>query len=172
MPPKKIGRTSTSGHVLDAETGCWNWTGTLIAKGYGVAWNGVRKVVAHRLCYERAKGPIPSGMQLDHLCRNRRCVNPDHLEPVTNAENCHRGSMPRLSKSDVVEIRRLHAAGLGCRRLVRQFAVSMTTILNILNRRTWKGIEPDGSGWSGSLSRLPAGSRPGDRAQKAVSHAS
>lgn len=69
---------------------CWAWVGT-IQHGYGlVNQNGKRKQ-AHRVAYEYAKGPIPSGVVLDHLCRNRWCVNPDHLEPVTNRENVLRG---------------------------------------------------------------------------------
>ena len=48
--------------------------------------------IAHRLTYQWAKGPIPAGMELDHLCRNRRCVNPAHLEPVTHRENVRRGA--------------------------------------------------------------------------------
>jgi len=66
---------------------CILWEGTVTDKGYG--WE--RNQYAHRKAYERAKGQIPPGLQLDHLCRNRRCVNPDHLEPVTRKENILRG---------------------------------------------------------------------------------
>lgn len=66
---------------------CWEWTGTHRRKGYG--W--FDKSSSHRLAYEWARGPIPSGLQLDHLCRNHGCVNPLHLEPVTNRENTLRG---------------------------------------------------------------------------------
>ena len=71
------------------ESGCWEWTGQVPKKrGYGI-W--AITVVAHRISYELVKGPIPDGLVLDHLCRNRRCVNPDHLEPVTIRENLLRG---------------------------------------------------------------------------------
>lgn len=69
---------------------CWEWTGAK-ANGYGrVAWRG-RVVAAHRLAYELRVGPIPDGLELDHLCRNRGCVRPDHLDPVTGRVNKLRG---------------------------------------------------------------------------------
>lgn len=75
-------------------TGCWWWYGTVAPDGYGtIGVNyGLRR--AHRVWYELVRGPIPQGMVLDHLCRNRSCVNPDHLEPVTTRENIVRGTGP------------------------------------------------------------------------------
>lgn len=79
--------------------GCWIWTGS-IRKGYGQIWtsldaSGHRSLLqAHRASYELARGPIPEGLDLDHLCRNRLCVNPDHLEPVTRRVNILRGTAP------------------------------------------------------------------------------
>ena len=74
-----------------AESGCWQWTGSLYAVGYGRFSTGGRWVTAHRWCYERLIGPVPPGLDLDHLCRNRPCVNPQHLDPVTRRENLLRG---------------------------------------------------------------------------------
>lgn len=71
--------------------GCWQWTGGTRSTGYGHFWDGRRDVSAHRWSYEHHVGPVPDGLVLDHLCRNRLCVNPDHLEPVTNRENVLRG---------------------------------------------------------------------------------
>ena len=70
---------------------CWLWTGSIKEKGYGRFFLNKRKVPAHRVAYELVKGPIPEGLQIDHLCRVRHCVNPDHLEAVTCRTNILRG---------------------------------------------------------------------------------
>lgn len=79
----------------EPNSGCWLWIGTTHRKGYGQIRIGTRKknkiYMAHRVSYEIHKRTIPDGLQLDHLCRVRCCINPDHLEPVTNRENCRRG---------------------------------------------------------------------------------
>ena len=67
--------------------GCWPWIGALTSGGYGSVGLGGSVVQAHRVVYRLLVGPIPDGLQLDHLCRVRNCVNPDHLEPVTPQEN-------------------------------------------------------------------------------------
>lgn len=70
---------------------CWSWTAALASGGYGLFTVHERMVLSHRFAYELLVGPIPDGLHIDHLCRNRRCVNPDHLEPVTCRENVLRG---------------------------------------------------------------------------------
>lgn len=77
--------------IGEPNSGCWLWVGFVHPKhGYGSyrADGGTR--LAHRVSYERVNGPIPDGKDLDHLCRVRSCVNPDHLEPVTRRENLKR----------------------------------------------------------------------------------
>lgn len=72
---------------VEKTRGCWLWIGATSTKGYGRACVDGRFYQAHRLAYEWSKGLIPEGMQLNHLCRTRHCVNPAHLRPVTNREN-------------------------------------------------------------------------------------
>ncbi len=93
-------------YIAPQPNGCWRWTGYVHTYGYGRFREGTagsRKVQAHRFGYEYFIGPIPKGLDLDHLCRNRACVNPDHLEPVTRRINLLRGiGLP------AIEIRQTH----------------------------------------------------------------
>lgn len=79
------------------EEGCWEIQRPG-GNGYGQVGVGSRqkRISAHRLSYETFVGPIPEGLEIDHLCRNRACINPDHLEPVTTGENTRRG--PRCQR--------------------------------------------------------------------------
>jgi hypothetical protein len=92
MPPLPE-RLSVKFEIAD---GCWEWSACKDRHGYGIIWdtptgNNLR---AHRVVYEALVGPIPSGLVLDHLCRNPSCVNPTHMEPVTHRENILRGVGP------------------------------------------------------------------------------
>lgn len=71
--------------------GCMVWTGPIDTGGYGRAWIGGKRVLTHRASYEMHRGPIQDGKQIDHLCRNRPCMNPWHLEVVDPVTNTRRG---------------------------------------------------------------------------------
>lgn len=82
---------------------CWEWKAARTAQGYGqVRVDGVTRF-AHRVVYEMVVGPIPSGLEIDHLCRNPSCVRPDHLEPVTHAEHVKRTPPGRRGSNNAIK---------------------------------------------------------------------
>ena len=128
---KKVGRLRLSRVRKDGD--CLLWTGHTNSKGYStVQVLGVR-VYIHRLAYMVHVGPIPDGLTIDHLCRNKRCVNPDHLEAVTNKVNILRGlgvtaqnkrktHCKRGHPLEGVNLRLLPGGGRACRTCLRVYA--------------------------------------------------
>lgn len=134
------GRPVNLRYRVEEGTGCHIWTGARQRNGYGVVGtNDHGTFRAHRVAYEQAHGPLADGLQLDHKCRNRACINPEHLEPVSNAENSRRGAKAKLTWDDVREIRRLRAEeGISLRKLGRMFGVSSCAIHNICIGKRWQ----------------------------------
>ena len=89
-------------YVEEGDGGCWLWTGALVG-GYGVLQLEGRLQKAHRLSYAEYVGPIPDGLTIDHLCRVKRCIRPEHLEPVTSGENTRRHHDGRCKKGHVMD---------------------------------------------------------------------
>lgn len=114
------------------ETPCWIWQLAVAKSGYALSRGG-----AHRRLYEQFVGPVPEGLQLDHLCRVRECVNPEHLEPVTPAENQRRGAASKLTLADVAIIRERLAANESCASIAADFPVTKGAIKAIRLGRTW-----------------------------------
>ncbi len=112
--------------------GCWLWLGRKESKGYGqFECKGIFNV-AHRFAYELLLGPIPEGLTLDHLCRNRACVNPDHLEPTLHRDNVLRGvnacatnarvtHCPEGHPYDLFNTYRMSNGGRACRKCIKEY---------------------------------------------------
>lgn len=118
-----------------ASTGCWVWLGALDKDGY--PRNG-----KHRKYYQEYVGSVPDGYILDHTCNRRDCVNPAHLEPVTNLENIRRGRVPKLSVEEVLEIKTLLVEGMPQIAIARLYGVTPPTISAIARGITWTDIIP------------------------------
>ena len=120
------------GYSVDPVTGCWHYLGSSTSNGYAERKKtGNRRVLAYRWFYEKRHGVVAPGLQLDHKCRNKRCVNPDHLEPVTPAENARRSRSTKLTPDQVHEIRARLLTGERQRQIARSFGVTQGTITNI-----------------------------------------
>ncbi len=124
-------------------TPCWQWQWFTSPKGYGKVWSDGGPRLAYVVYWKRINGPVPDGLELDHLCRNRGCVNPAHLEPVTHEVNGQRGANARLTAVDVRAIRAAYSAGgLTHKQLGARYGVDPTTISHITRRKTWRNVEP------------------------------
>lgn len=137
----------------DPNSGCWIWLERCNESGYAyVSYRG-KNQRAHRLFFERAKGAIPKGLTLDHKCRVRCCVNPNHLEPVTQTENRRRGVRHQLADQVVDYIRAVplwngrgrQSASSGLetvKGLSQKLSVPRTTIQRIRSGQEWRGSAP------------------------------
>lgn len=120
-------------HIL-ISSGCWLWSGAMSPEGYGRL--GGRQY-AHRAVYEHLVGEIPLGLQIDHLCRNRRCVRPSHLDVVASRENTLRGARTKLSDADASEIRRRYTAGERVIDLANEYGIDDSTASRVA-RGVWR----------------------------------
>jgi hypothetical protein len=95
--------------------------------------------------YELKYGPSPIGMELDHLCKTRCCIRPDHLQPVSDAENVRRGSRCKLTIDKAIAIRKEYAlGGITKADLARKYSVGYSTIFNVIKGNTWVTDMPKG----------------------------
>ena len=134
------------------KTPCWIWQrgSSQSRRGgrYGVARRPGEEtpINAHILIWERFRGPVPEGCELDHLCRVTMCVNPDHLEPVPHDENVRRGVVSRgigkITREDAISIIQLRKSGVMFKDIAAQFGVRLDYIQAICAGRKWSGVVP------------------------------
>jgi hypothetical protein len=138
----------------EPNTGCWLWTGSATAAGYGSVWRDGKAQYAHRLAHEMFIGPVPAEALVCHTCDTPACVNPAHLWLGTDADNAAdreakgrgrnlRGEhlpFTKLTADDVLTIRARVAAGEGQRALGREYGMSYGAVSCIVHRRTWRHI--------------------------------
>jgi hypothetical protein len=132
-----IGQRFAEKYWINPKTGCWQWLAGIDRYGYGIFTINTRNKKAHRVAYAIHRGPIPAGQVLDHLCRNRACVNPAHLEAVRHGDNIRRGRRAKLTWDQVREIRRLSEGGFSIDDLATRFSVSYSAVQFILTNRSW-----------------------------------
>lgn len=121
------------------DTPCWVWQLYRDKNGYGrLSVNEVGTSLAHVVYWVRANGPTPDQRELDHLCRNTGCVRPEHLEPVTHAENLRRARGTKLTAEMVAEIR---AGDTPTAELARRWGISVHTLYGAKYGKTWKVLD-------------------------------
>lgn len=128
---------------IDEESGCWLWQGKIHKKtGYGYKQFGGRTQLAHRWVFSWFHGWIPDAKPLDHTCRVRACVNPSHLEVVTQSENCRRGLGSKLTIEQVIQIRaELKSSKWGDRKnIAARYGVSPGLISSIKHGHAWADV--------------------------------
>lgn len=132
------------------DNGCMKWTGNTAVSGYGFIRSDKRgrPLLAHRVAYEMAKGPIPEGMLIRHTCDTPSCVNPAHLIVGTDADNVRdmvmkdRCNAAKLLVSQVREIRAKHATGqYTIKALAKEYPISESAMWRLILRKTWKHVE-------------------------------
>lgn len=127
-------------YVVEPE-GCWRWVKGLTSAGYGHFHYAGGYYQAHRFLYTLHVSPVPAGLDMDHLCRNRWCVNPAHLEAVTRVTNIRRGKHCRLTPDKVRAIREfVWAGGASYRRTALMFGLDHSTVARIANGQRWGDI--------------------------------
>jgi len=123
-------------YKIDKITNCWNWLGYIAKNGYAKIGSKFHTTLAHKYLYEIKYGKVAKNKELDHLCRNRKCVNPDHLEEVSRLENSRRGSKTKINFKIAQEIRKLKNI-VYYKDICKKFKIGRTLVYSIWNNQTW-----------------------------------
>jgi hypothetical protein len=139
--------------VVHTDNGCWEWTGSITPKGYGMFRYNGKTQTAHRVSWQINRGEIPYGADVLHICDNRKCINPDHLWLGTDQDNMddmynkgrdwhlsrEKHPMAKLTVEEVDAIRSIYSNGDATQRqLAKEFGVHQGTIFYIVNNKHWK----------------------------------
>ena len=137
---------------VDHESGCWVWVGPCHPRGYGMFYAGVRNIYAHRYLYEYVNGPVPVGLELDHLCCIKACVRRTNLEAVTHAENMRRAALAgawsgernpnaKRTHQEVIKIRALCRMGMPVAEISTMLDMPERSVYYAINEG-WSHLEP------------------------------
>lgn len=118
--------------------GCWNFIGSKFHNGYGHLNRNDKDIRATHYFYRKYKGYFDSRLELDHLCSNVACVNPEHLEPVTHTENMRRSRATKLNFDLVGKIKSLHQEGISQTSIAKTFKIDQSTVSKVVNQHIWK----------------------------------
>jgi hypothetical protein len=139
--------------VEEMSDGCWEWTGSKHPKGYGFFSATGKKIYAHRYIWQVLYGPIPTGFELDHLCNNKSCVRPDHLDCVTHSQNMARAAEngawngtkngnAKRTESEVLAIKIFAGLGVPIRKLAEYLGIPVRSVYAIVRGECWAHLEP------------------------------
>lgn len=115
---------------------CWLWPYAVNKDGYGKLRKNKQNYEAHRFMYQTLKGNVSEGLELDHTCKNKLCVNPEHLEPVTHAVNCQRKSQSKLDQGKVNWIRKM-AFSMKHTEIANRLGVSRQLVSMVILGKRW-----------------------------------
>lgn len=126
---------------IDSITGCWIGKTELLNNGYhrfNIYKN--ERVMLHKLMYERYKGSIPYGMEIDHLCKNKRCCNPDHLEIVTRVQNVLRSENCKIDMDEMEAIKLAILGGKSQTEVAKEHGINQCHVSRIINGKRRKYV--------------------------------